>query len=114
MNRINVNNLNRREFLRLSGVCLGGFVLVGLPSCLANNSVRYSTSSFFDLKSLTDVLTKGHCAPSIMGTLLDYLNNKDDYIVKLTSGFPGGIGLGLECGGIISPIMILGLKYGYF
>lgn len=107
--------LTRKEFIKNGCIGLGGIALAFyLPSCTTTNNLKkYSTSSFFDLKSLIDVLKKGHCAPSIMYTLLDYLHKQDDNIVRLTSGFPGGMGLSLECGGITAPIMFLGLQYGY-
>ena len=48
-----------------------------------------------------------------MKTLLSVLKQKDDYLIKLTSGLPGGIGgLGLECGGITAAVMVLGMLSG--
>ncbi len=107
--------LTRKEFLKKAGIGLGGIALAfTLPSCITGNNIKkFNTSSFFDLKSLIDFLSKGHCAPAVMYSLLDYLHKQDDNIVKITSGFPGGMGLSLECGGITSPIMLLGLQYGY-
>jgi len=55
----------------------------------------------------------GHCAPAVMQTLLDLGNTKEEWLVRMTAGLPGGIGnTGLECGGITSPLIKLGLEYG--
>lgn len=55
----------------------------------------------------------GHCAPTVMKTLLDMSDRKEIWPVRLAAGFPGGIGdTGGECGGITSPLMMLGLRLG--
>jgi hypothetical protein len=55
----------------------------------------------------------GHCAPAVMQTLLDLGNTKEEWLVRMTAGLPGGIGnTGFECGGITSPLVQLGLEYG--
>jgi hypothetical protein len=48
-----------------------------------------------------------------MQTLLDLENRKEEWLVRMTAGLPGGIGnTGFECGGITSPLIQLGLEYG--
>ena len=62
---------------------------------------------------LYNLLKMGHCAPSVMQTLLDLGNKKEEWLVRMTAGLPGGIGnTGFECGGITSPLIQLGLEYG--
>jgi C_GCAxxG_C_C family probable redox protein len=55
----------------------------------------------------------GHCAPAVMQTILDLRNSKEEWLVKMTAGLPGGIGnTGFECGGITSPLIHMGLEHG--
>jgi C_GCAxxG_C_C family probable redox protein len=55
----------------------------------------------------------GHCAPTIMQTILDASDTEAPWLVKLTAGLPGGIGnTGFECGGITAPLVLLGLRHG--
>jgi len=63
--------------------------------------------------SLVNVLRMGHCAPAVMQTLTDIAASGQDWLVRLSAGMPGGIGnTGAECGGITSPLAMLGLRYG--
>jgi protein-S-isoprenylcysteine O-methyltransferase Ste14 len=59
-------------------------------------------------------LTMGHCAPTFMSSLLRVCGRqKADWLVKLASALPGGIGnTGGECGGITSPLVLQGLLHG--
>ena len=62
---------------------------------------------------LTNLLRMGHCAPSVMQTLLDLGSTKQEWLVKMTAGLPGGIGsTGFECGGITAPLIRFGLVHG--
>jgi C_GCAxxG_C_C family probable redox protein len=64
-------------------------------------------------RGLSNLLKMGHCAPSVMQTLLDLGNTKENWLVRMTAGLPGGIGnTGFECGGITSPLIHLGLEHG--
>jgi hypothetical protein len=64
-------------------------------------------------RGLTNLLKMGHCAPAVMKTLLALGNSKEEWLVRMTTGMPGGIGnTGFECGGITSPLIQLGLDYG--
>ena len=48
-----------------------------------------------------------------MQTLLDLGNTKEEWLVRMTAGLPGGIGnTGFECGGITAPLIQLGLEHG--
>lgn len=62
---------------------------------------------------MSNMLKMGHCAPAVMQTVLDISNRKEDWPVKLVAGLPGGIGnTGFECGGLTSPVAMLGFSYG--
>lgn len=64
-------------------------------------------------QGLNNLLKMGHCAPAVMQSLLDLGNKKEEWLVKIASGLPGGIGsTGFECGGITSPLIQFGLKHG--
>ena len=66
------------------------------------------------IKILNNLLKMGHCARAVMHTVRQAIGAKDERLVKLTSGLPGGIAyLGAECGAITSPIMNIVLKLGY-
>jgi hypothetical protein len=60
----------------------------------------------------------GHCAPTVMKTILDICapglsEEKKEWLIRLTAGMPGGIGnTGYECGGVTSPLVLLGLGNG--
>jgi C_GCAxxG_C_C family probable redox protein len=62
---------------------------------------------------LANLLRMGHCAPSIMQAMLDVFEMDAQWLVKLMSGMPGGIGnTGGECGGVTGPLVMLGLRHG--
>jgi C_GCAxxG_C_C family probable redox protein len=64
-------------------------------------------------RSLANLLRMGHCAPSVMKTLLQICDADEEWAVKLAAGLPGGVGdTGFECGGITSPLLALGLLCG--
>jgi len=63
-------------------------------------------------RSLATLLRMGHCAPTIMQTLLDVSRVDAEWLVKLCAGLPGGIGnTGGECGGVTASLVLLGLKH---
>lgn len=65
-------------------------------------------------RGLGILLKRGHCAPSVMETILKLSGQEDESLVKLAGGLPGGIGnMGNECGGITSPLVLLGLRFGF-
>ncbi len=54
----------------------------------------------------------GHCAPTVMQTLLDASETEAPWLVRLVAGLPGGIGnTRAECGGITAPLVVLGLRH---
>ncbi len=75
--------------------------------------LNYSTKRMYRRRGLSNLLKMGHCAPAVMRTLLDLGNTKEDWLVRMTAGLPGGIGsTGFECGGITAPLIHMGLEYG--
>lgn len=64
-------------------------------------------------RSLSNLLHMGHCAPTVMQTLLDASEAEAEWLVKLTAGLPGGIGnTGAECGGVTASLVMIGLRHG--
>jgi len=64
-------------------------------------------------RSVGNLLRMGHCAPTVMKSLLDASGSTARWPVMLTAGLPGGIGnTGGECGGITAPLVLLGLAHG--
>ena len=54
----------------------------------------------------------GHCAPSVMQTVVDASASEAKWLVKLTAGLPGGIGNTRgECGGLTAPLVLIGLTH---
>jgi hypothetical protein len=48
-----------------------------------------------------------------MQTILDVSSTEKEWLVRLSAGMPGGIGnTGFECGGVTSPLALLGIRYG--
>ncbi|MFZ6026824.1 MAG: C-GCAxxG-C-C family (seleno)protein [Chloroflexota bacterium] len=67
----------------------------------------------YPARSLLNLLRMGHCAPTVMQTALQITHNEQAWLVKLTAGLPGGIGNTQgECGGVTSPLIVLGLRHG--
>lgn len=63
-------------------------------------------------RSVGNLLRMGHCAPTVMQTLLDASGAEAEWLVRLSAGLPGGIGnTGGECGGLTAPLLLLGLRY---
>lgn len=64
-------------------------------------------------QSFANLLRMGHCAPTVMQTLLDISALEQEWLVKFSAGMPGGIGnTGFECGAVTSSLAMLGLRYG--
>jgi C_GCAxxG_C_C family probable redox protein len=64
-------------------------------------------------RGLDNLLRMGHCAPAVMQSVLEINREEQDGLVKLMAAMPGGIGnSGHECGGITSPLVVLGLDHG--
>jgi hypothetical protein len=82
-------------------------------SSLVSPVLSNRTKRMYRRRGLSNMLKMGHCAPTVMQTLMDLGNTNEEWMVKMTSGLPGGIGsTGFECGGITSPLIQFGLKHG--
>jgi hypothetical protein len=82
-------------------------------SSTAATVLSYRTKRMYRRIGLNNLLKMGHCAPAVMKTLLDPGNSKEEWLVRMTAGLPGGIGnTGFECGGITAPLIQLGLDHG--
>jgi hypothetical protein len=67
----------------------------------------------YRVRAFANVLKMGHCAPAAMQTILDVSSADKEWLVRLSAGMPGGIGnTGFECGGVTSPLALLGIRYG--
>jgi C_GCAxxG_C_C family probable redox protein len=61
---------------------------------------------------VSNLLRMGHCAPTVMQTMLDASDSEANWLVLLTAGLPGGIGnTGGECGGLTAPLVLMGLRH---
>jgi hypothetical protein len=64
-------------------------------------------------QGFANLLRMGHCAPTVMKTILDITSAENVWLVRLSAGMPGGIGnTGFECGGITSPLVLMGTHFG--
>jgi hypothetical protein len=64
-------------------------------------------------RAFANLIRMGHCAPTVMKTILDISSEEKEWLVKLSAGMPGGIGnTGFECGGVTSPLVLLGTRFG--
>lgn len=64
-------------------------------------------------KSFANLLRMGHCAPTVMQSLLDISELDKEWLVRFSAGMPGGIGnTGFECGAVTSSLALFGLTYG--
>ena len=68
-------------------------------------------------RGFSNLLRMGHCAPTVMQTLLDVSPTEGptqgEWLVRLSAGMPGGIGnSGHECGAVTSPLVLMGLQGG--
>lgn len=76
-------------------------------------NLNINAKLIYQTRSLFNLLRMGHCAPAAMQTILQITHSEQEWLVKLTAGLPGGIGNTRgECGGLISPLIILGLRHG--
>jgi hypothetical protein len=63
--------------------------------------------------ALANLIRMGHCAPTVMKTILDISSSEKEWLIRLSAGMPGGIGnTGFECGGVTSPLVLLGTRFG--
>ena len=79
----------------------------------ADQNTAIAANWSFRSQAFNNLLHMGHCAPTVMKTILDIQSVEKEWLVKLSAGMPGGIGnTGFECGGITSPLVLMGIKFG--
>jgi len=80
---------------------------------MPGENLALSSTATLRRRSVGNLLRMGHCAPTVMQSLLDASGSTTRWPVMLTAGLPGGIGnTGGECGGITAPLVLLGLAHG--
>ncbi len=109
MTEYNINgdrkSLSRRDFTKKSFLALTTFG----STCL----ISFSTCDSKKLKTIDNVKRMGHCAPSVMQTLLDINNIRNDRLVLYSGAMAGGIaGSDTECGVLTAPLMFIGFRAG--
>ncbi len=64
-------------------------------------------------QAFSNLLHMGHCAPTVMQSIMDISSSQQEWLVRLSAGMPGGIGnTGHECGGVTSSLIQLGTRFG--
>jgi hypothetical protein len=64
-------------------------------------------------KSFGNLMRMGHCAPTVMQSLVDISAPDKQWLVRCAAGMPGGIGnTGFECGAFTSSLALLGVRHG--
>jgi len=95
---VNISPMSRRSFVAKTAlvVALAG-TSVGVGYCARN--VR-------KIRALNNALRIGHCAPSVMQTLLDCNEIENHEMVVAVGALAGGIaGASTECGCLMSPLL---------
>lgn len=96
-----MGTLTRRDFARKS--------LFAVAALGTGGIIGYGVLNKHRLISRNNLLRMGHCAPSIMQTLLGINDLQNDKMVLYAGGMAGGIaGPETECGGLTAPLMFLG------
>jgi Putative redox-active protein (C_GCAxxG_C_C) len=99
-----MKELSRRDFTRKSIIVVAG---LGILSLLGYYGIRNKKK----IRSLNNILRMGHCAPSIMQTLLELNGIDNDDLVIFSGAMAGGIaGSDMECGCMTSPLMFMSYR----
>lgn len=70
------------------------------------------TDRWLERRSFSNLMRMGHCAPTVLRTVLEATGDELATRVQLAAGLPGGIGnTGEECGGVTAPLMYAGLRH---
>ncbi len=96
-------SLSRRDFTKKSVLAIAALGTAGLAG--------YGIFNEKKLRTLNNVRRMGHCAPSVMQTLLGINGIRDKNMVLYSGGMAGGIaGPGMECGAMTAPLMFMGFQ----
>jgi hypothetical protein len=80
---------------------------------MINHQNQAGPGSKYYPRAFYNLIHMGHCAPTAMQSILDITSNEKEWLVRLSAGMPGGIGnTGHECGGVTSPLVLLGTQFG--
>jgi len=64
-------------------------------------------------KAVMRFIENYNCAESVLLTMFEHLNGKNELIPKIATAFGGGIGMcGSVCGALTGGVMVIGIKYG--
>ena len=94
-------SLTRRDFARKSIIAIAAAGSAGL--------IGYGAFNTKKLRTINNYLRMGHCAPSVMQTLIDIHHKGHEDLVLLSGAMAGGIaGPSTECGVFTAPLMFMG------
>jgi hypothetical protein len=97
--------ISRREFALKSIVAAVALGAAGIGGYTILN--RRKTKTFLNYHRM------GHCAPSVIQTLLDINDLKNPELVRIAGAMAGGIaGPKMECGVFTAPLMFMGYQKG--
>ena len=95
--------LSRRDFTRKSALAILAASTAGL--------IGYGFFNTKKLRAINNVRRMGHCAPSVMQTLLDINDVQNTNMVIYAGAMAGGIaGTNMECGALTAPLMFIGFQ----
>jgi len=93
-------SLSRRDFTKKSIIAIAAISSAGI--------LGYSVLSSKKLRSIDNYLRMGHCAPSVMKTLLEIHDIQNTEMVLYSGAMAGGIaGSRMECGSLTAPLMFI-------
>ncbi len=96
-------SVSRREFTRRSILLIAAAGTAGLTG--------YGLLNGKKIRSINNIRRMGHCAPSVMQTLLGINHIVDTGMVKNAGALAGGIaGSDMECGVLTAPLMFIGYQ----
>lgn len=95
--------MSRRDFAKKSILAIAG---LGTASMIG-----YGVFNRKKIRTANNMLRMGHCAPSVMQTLLEMNGIQNTGMVLYAGAMAGGIaGSDMECGGLTAPLMFLGYQ----
>jgi Putative redox-active protein (C_GCAxxG_C_C) len=102
-NKTGKRSLSRRDFAKKSILAIAAAGTAGL--------IGYGAFNTKKIRTINNVHRMGHCAPSIMQTLLEINGVQNTNMVLYTGAMAGGIaGANTECGALTAPLMFIGYQ----
>lgn len=96
-------SLTRRDFAKKSVLAISTVCTAGL--------IGYGFFNTKKLRTINNARRMGHCAPSVMQTLLDINDIQNTNMVLYAGGMAGGIaGSTMECGTLTAPLLFIGFR----